>query len=105
MSLFYSVVSFSKVKFQAPSLVVQAKINRESLMKRNIIPELFAAGCAGAVIAYVVANIDEVKEKQNVVVEQTMSKQADIIRDVQGKQRLGIEGIKRQQEEAINKIK
>ena len=104
--LFCSVVSFTNVKFNTPSLAQAKKINRESLMKRNIIPQaIFAAGCAGAVIAYVVANVDEVKEKQKIAVEQTMSKQADTIRDVQEKQRLEIERIQRQQQDAINKRK
>ena len=81
------------------------KTKRSELMQQNLVQALFAAGCAGAVIAYVVANIDEVKEKQKVAVEQTMSKQAADIKSVQEKQRLEIERIQRQQADAIRNRK
>ena len=72
----------------------------------NFLPQaMFAAGCAGAVIAYVYFNIDSIKEQQRVAIDKAMSEQATNIKTAQEKQREAIEKAQREQAEAIRRIK
>lgn len=66
---------------------------------------VFAAGCAGAVIAYVYFNIDSIKEQQRVAIDKAMSEQSTSIKTAQEQQRQAIEKAQREQEEAIRKIR
>lgn len=66
---------------------------------------MFAAGCAGAVIAYVYFNIDSIKEQQRAAIDKAMSEQATNIKTAQEKQREAIEKAQREQAEAIRRIK
>ena len=63
----------------------------------------FAAACAGAVFTYVWNNIDEIKEKQAIAKNATMSKQASDLKSTQETQRANIERI--QEEQRINILK
>ena len=71
----------------------------------NVFPQaVFAAGCAGAVIAYVYFNIDSIKEQQRVAIDKAMSEQSTNIKSAQEQQRQAIEKAQREQAEAIRKI-
>ena len=71
-----------------------------------LLPQIvIAASCTIAVVTYVVNNIDEIREKQKVAVEKTITEQNATIKSVEEKQRDDIARIKREQEQNILKIK
>ena len=63
----------------------------------------FAAACTWAVFSYVANNIDEIKAKQAVAVNQTMTKQSADLKAVQEKQKADIARI--QEEQRLNILK
>jgi hypothetical protein len=71
----------------------------------QFVPQIaFVAACAGAVFWYVFTHIDEIRERQRVVIEQTMDQQSRDINDAQSTQRRKIEEARKKQEAAIQKI-
>ena len=68
--------------------------NQHSLTRIHVLPQAaFAAACAWGVFSYVWNNIDEIKEKQAIAVNQTMTKQAADLKNAQDTQRLNIQRI------------
>ena len=65
----------------------------------------FAAACAWGVFSYVWNNIDEIKEKQAISINATMTKQASDIKSVQEIQKANIERIQEEQRKNILKAK
>lgn len=74
-------------------------------MKRDLVPQLFAAGAAGALIFYVATNIDSIREQQKVAIDQAMTEQASNVKSAQEKQRAAIEAAQAQQAQATLRAK
>ena len=97
---------FSSGFLRAPTSTWRPRTGRSSSTELYIFPQaVFAAGCAGAVIAYVYFNIDSIKEQQRVAIDKAMSEQATSIKSAQDQQRQAIEKAQREQAEAIRKIR
>jgi hypothetical protein len=60
--------------FMPPPVAARTK-QRALVVRREVVPAIFAAACAGALIGYVVTHYDEIVAKQRVAVERTMTKQ------------------------------
>jgi hypothetical protein len=69
-------------------------------MQRDLVPQLFAAGAAGALIFYVATNIDSIREQQKVAIDQAMTEQSTNVKSAQEKQRAAIEAAQAQQAQA-----
>ena len=77
-----------------PNRNALATRNQYSLTRVHVLPQAaFAAACAWSVFSYVWNNIDAIKEKQAIAVNQTMTKQAADLKNAQDTQRLNIQRI------------
>ena len=81
-----------------------SKKYKAEIIRRDFLPAAFAATCAGAVIAYVYFNIDDIKEKQKLATDRAMQEQTVNIQNAQDSQRKAIEAAQLKQQEAIRKI-
>merc|ERR1719453_742312 len=77
--------------------------SRDELVKVEFVQTAFAAGCALAVFSYVWNNIEEIKEKQAIAVNQTMTKQTNDIKSAQETQKANIARIQEEQRQNILK--
>jgi hypothetical protein len=74
-------------------------------MQRELVPQLFVAGCAGALVFYVATNIESIKAQQKVAIEKVMTEQATNVRSAQETQRAAIEAAQAQQAAATARAK
>lgn len=89
-----------------PSIIKSRRNSATSSTELQLFPQaVFAASCAGAVLAYVYMNIDSVREQQKIAVDKAMTEQASNIKNAQQKQQEAIAKAQREQEEAIRKIR
>ena len=74
-------------------------------MQRELVPQLFAAGCAGALVFYVATNIESIKAQQKESIDRVMTEQASNVRSAQDTQRAAIDAAKAQQASATVRAK
>ena len=63
----------------------------------NFVPQLFAAGCAGAVVFYVATNLESIKAQQKIAIDAAMSEQDANVKSAQSTQRKAVEAAQAQQ--------
>ena len=63
----------------------------------EILPQLFAAGCAGAVVFYVATNIESIKAQQKIAIDAAMTEQDTNVKSAQSQQRKAVEAAQAQQ--------
>ena len=84
----------------------KSNIRTSTALKMLLIPQIgFIATCVGTVVAYIYFNIDDIRNKQKIVIEKTMTEQTNVINSAQEKQRAAIEKIKKEQEDNVLKAK
>ena len=82
-------ISPSRNKYVQETMV--PRVSRGSSTRVQFLPQAaFAAACAWGVFSYVWNNIDEIKAKQAIAINQTMTKQAADLKDVQETQKQNI---------------
>ena len=63
----------------------------------EFLPQLFAAGCAGAVVFYVATNIESIKAQQKIAIDAAMTEQDANVKSAQSTQRKAVEAAQAQQ--------
>lgn len=110
-SLFQAVIVFVLMAFIPGSDALKRPIPmntnrfRGNIMKREMVPQLFAAGCAGALVFYVATNIESIKAQQKISIDKAMTEQAINVRSAQDTQRAAIEAAQAQQAAATARAK
>ena len=79
---------------------------RVSIIRANMVlaPQiLFVGSCVAALVTYIAANIDSIREQQKFEIDKAMTQQSKTIQSVQEQQKQAILKAKQQQEESIAK--